>query len=193
MGVMPQNSRRALDAVDGAILRLLQDDGRMTTAELARSIHMSPTATADRLRSLVDEGVIRGFRAIVDPVALGYPVSAFIRLSRRGSMERFQEFLERTPAIRESHHVTGEDCCLLRILSPSMQELEELAIALTAFGHVTTNLVFSTQVLDRPLVPADSARGGEDMAAHGNADRSHQRRIDRDGPPRSDTRRPAIT
>lgn len=158
---MPRNAQRALDAIDAEILRLLQADGRMSTAELARAIHMSPTATADRLRSLLDDGIIRGFGAIVDPVALGYPVSAFVRLRRRGSMERFQDFLERTPAIRESHHVTGEDCCLLRVLASSMQELEELAIALTTFGDVTTNLVFSTQVLDQALLPAGSVRGGQ--------------------------------
>lgn len=153
------NPHPLLDATDVTILRLLQDDGRMTTADLARAVHMSPTATADRLRRLADDGVIRGFRAVVDPIALGYPVTAFIRLRRQGSMERFQEYLQRTPEIRESHHVTGEDCCLLRVLSPSMEALEELALELTAFGPVTTNLVFSTQDLDRPLPPAESIRG----------------------------------
>ena len=127
----------------------------MTNADLARAIHMSPAATADRLRRLVDDGVIRGYRAVVDPAALGYSITAFIRLRRAGSMERFEEFLERNPEIREAHHVTGEDCCLMRVLSPSVQELESLANELTAFGHVTTNLVFSTRSLDRPLLPAE--------------------------------------
>ena len=98
--------------------------------------------------------MIRGYRAVVDPAALGYSVTAFVRLRRTGSMERFEEFLQRTPQIREAHHVTGDDCCLMRVLSPSMADLEELANALTAFGSVTTNLVFSTRVLERPLLPA---------------------------------------
>ncbi len=154
---MPSNPQAPVDATDVAILRLLQDDGRMSTAELARAIHMSPTATADRVRRLVDEGVIRGYRAIVDPVALGYPLTAFVRLRRAGSMERFQQFLDRTPEIREVHHVTGEDCCLMRVVSPSMEELEALVNALTAFGPVTTNLVFTSWALDRPLLPAQAS------------------------------------
>lgn len=151
---MPSNPQSELDATDITILRLLQDDGRMTTAELARAIHLSPTAAADRVRRLADAGVIRGYRAIVDPVALGYPLTAFVRLRRAGSIERFHAFLDRTPEIREVHHITGEDCCLMRILSPSMEELETLVNALTAFGRVTTNLVFTTRAVDQPLLPA---------------------------------------
>jgi Lrp/AsnC family leucine-responsive transcriptional regulator len=154
VGEMAANPRTALDQTDLTMLRLLQEDGRMTTADLARAIHLSPTATSDRLRRLVDEGVIRGYSAVVDPAALGYGVTAFIRLKRAGSMERFQAFLDRTPQIREAHHVTGEDCCLMKVLSPSLGDLEELANELTAFGAVTTNLVFSTRTRDRPLLPA---------------------------------------
>jgi Lrp/AsnC family leucine-responsive transcriptional regulator len=152
---MPSNPQTDLDATDVTILRLLQDDGRMKTADLAREIHMSPTATADRVRRLTEEGVIRRYSAVVDPVALGYPVMAFIRLRRAGSIERFHEFLERTPEIREAHNITGDDCCLMRVLSPSMEDLESLASELTAFGHVTTNIVFTNRALDRPLLPPE--------------------------------------
>lgn len=155
IAVMPSNPRASLDATDIDILRLLQADGRMTTADLARAIHMSPTATADRLRRLADEGVVLGYRAVVDPAALGYSITAFVRLRRTGSMERFQEFLARTPDIREVHHITGEDCFLMRVLSPTMEALEAVTNTLTAYGHVTTNLVFSTVPLDRPLLPAE--------------------------------------
>jgi Lrp/AsnC family leucine-responsive transcriptional regulator len=151
---MPPHPQPTLDPTDLTLLRLLQEDGRMTAADLARAIHMSPSATAERLRRLVDEGVIRGYSAVVEPAALGYAVTAFVRLRRTGSIERFDEFLARTPQIREAHHVTGEDCCLMKVLSPSMRDLEELTNALTAFGTVTTNVVFSTRSLRRPLLPA---------------------------------------
>lgn len=150
---MPSNPQ--LDATDVEILRLLQDDGRLTTADLARAIHMSPTSTADRVRRLADQGVILGYRAVVDPAALGYPVDAFIRLRMNSPAgEPFQRMLDANPEIREAHHVTGDDCFLLRVTSGSLDQLESLTDTLTAFGRVTTNLVFSTRTHDRPLLPA---------------------------------------
>src|SRR5256885_7001924 len=77
---VPANQRPALDTTDNHILQLLQRDGRMTTAELARAISMSASSTADRVRRLTDQGVLQGYRAMVDPVALGYPLTAFVRL-----------------------------------------------------------------------------------------------------------------
>lgn len=152
---MPSSAQSQMDAADIEILRLLQEDGRITTAEVARAIHMSPAATAERVRRLVDEGVIRGYRAIVDPAAIGYPLTAFVRLRRTGSGERFQEFLDRTPEIREAHHITGEDCYLMRVMSRSMEDLKALVDELTTFGFVTTNLVFTTRAQERPLLPAE--------------------------------------
>jgi len=149
---MPSNPH--LDATDVEILRLLQDDGRLTTAELARAIHMSPTSTADRVRRLVDQGVILGYRAVVAPAAVGYPVDAFIRLRLNSPAgEPFQRMLDANPEIREAHHVTGDDCYLLRVASGSLDRLESLTDTLAAFGRVTTNLVFSTRTKDRPLLP----------------------------------------
>lgn len=155
---MAVNPHLALDSTDHAILRLLQQDGRMTTAELARAIHMSPTSAADRLRRLTDNGVIRGYRAVVDQTALGYPFTAFIRIRlASASVTRFEEFLADTPQVLEAHHITGDDCYLVRVVASSVTDLEALSKQLVPFGHITTNLVFSSPVLDRPLTPPGAA------------------------------------
>ena len=78
---MAENSRISLDRTDEAILAALQGDGRMSTADLARAVSLSPSATADRVRRLVDGGVITGYTACVSPAALGYPITAFVRLA----------------------------------------------------------------------------------------------------------------
>ncbi|TCO54342.1 Lrp/AsnC family transcriptional regulator [Actinocrispum wychmicini] len=152
---MAANQHLALDSTDCEILRLLQQDGRMTTAELARAIHMSATSAADRLRRLTDHGVIRGYRAVVDQTALGYPLTAYIRLRCYTSttLTDYEDFLAAQPQILEAHHITGDDCYLIRIAARSVADLEELSTALSTYGRVTTNIVFSSPVPDRSLTP----------------------------------------
>lgn len=152
---MPVNQHLVLDATDNAILRLLQEDGRMTTAELARAISMSASSAADRVRRLTDQGVLRGYRAVVDATALGYPLTAFVRIRMATPAGKsFHDLLERTPQILEAHYVTGSDCFLLKVIARSMPDLEELTGKFLLFGQVTTDLAFSSPIHDRPLPPS---------------------------------------
>ncbi|WP_211261327.1 Lrp/AsnC family transcriptional regulator [Pseudonocardia acaciae] len=152
-----------LDSTDNAILQLLQADGRMSTAELARAVSMSASSTSDRVRRLTDLGVVRGYRAVVDPVALGYPMTAFVRLRMATPAGKaFDELLAGTPQILEAHHVTGEDCYLIKVIARSMTDLEVLTDKLATFGQVITNLAFRSPVRDRALPP--SAELAEDAA-----------------------------
>ncbi len=64
------------------------------------------------------------------------------------------EFLGRTPHVLEAHHLAGEDCFLLKVIATSMTDLEALADRLVTFGHVTTNLVFSSPVDRHPTPPS---------------------------------------
>jgi Lrp/AsnC family transcriptional regulator, leucine-responsive regulatory protein len=77
---MASDQRPGLDRVDQAILAELQRDGRVSVADLARRVLLSASSTADRLRRLVDAGVITGYTALLAPEALGYPITAFVRL-----------------------------------------------------------------------------------------------------------------
>ncbi|MGW6276947.1 Lrp/AsnC family transcriptional regulator [Kribbella sp. NPDC055071] len=155
LAAVPVNQRAALDATDNAILQLLQQDGRMTTAELARAISMSPSSTADRVRRLTDLGVLQGYRALVDPVALGYPLTAFVRLRMATPAGKaFYDLLDAMPQVLEAHYVTGEDCFLLKLIARSMPDLEHLTGKFLTFGLVTTSLAYSSPVRDRPLPPS---------------------------------------
>jgi Lrp/AsnC family leucine-responsive transcriptional regulator len=153
---VPANQRPTVDATDSAILQLLQADGRMTTAELARAITMSASSTADRVRRLTDQGVIRGYRAVIDAAAVGYPLTAFVRLQVAVPAGRtFYDLLENTPQILEAHHVTGEDCFLLKVIARSMLDLETITERLARYGRITTNVAFRSPVHDRPLPTCD--------------------------------------
>src|SRR5262249_53872725 len=69
-----------LDAVNRRLLSELEQDARLSTAELARRVNLSPPAVAERVRRLEQAGVITGYRAVIDPRAVGYPLAAVVRI-----------------------------------------------------------------------------------------------------------------
>jgi Lrp/AsnC family leucine-responsive transcriptional regulator len=152
---MPSNPRLDLDATDHATIRHLQQDGRTTVAHLARAINLSPSATSDRLRRLTDTGVITGYSITVNPEALGYAVTAFVRLAYpTGNYKPFHDLVESMPEIIEAHHVTGADCFIIKILTRSMRDLERLTGRLATLGPITTSVVYSSPVPARHTAPA---------------------------------------
>ncbi|CAN3126557.1 ArsR family transcriptional regulator [Mycobacterium sp. smrl_JER01] len=155
IGGMPENRRPALDRTDEAILQALQSDGRMSTADLARAVSLSPSSTADRVRRLVDAGVITGYAATVSAAALGYTITAFVRLAYpSGNYKPLHDLLDVTLEVIEAHHVTGDDCFILKVLARSMADLERITGRLATLGPITTNVVYSSPLTGRSLSPA---------------------------------------
>jgi Lrp/AsnC family leucine-responsive transcriptional regulator len=152
---MPTNQRIELDRVDRAILDVLQRDGRTSIADLARTISLSPSSTADRVRRLVDAAVITGYTAMVDPESLGYAITAFVRLSyRTNNYKPLRDLIDANPEIIEAHHVTGDDCFIIKVLACSMRDLEVLTGRLATLGAVNTSVVFCSPLASRPLSPS---------------------------------------
>nr|WP_255479740.1 Lrp/AsnC family transcriptional regulator [Quadrisphaera sp. RL12-1S] len=155
MACVPSNPQIVLDAVDRGVVEALQKDGRMSVADLARAVNLSPSATADRLRRLTDLGVITGYTAVVDPEALGYAVQAFVRLAYpSGNYKPFHDLLAVLPEVVEAHHVTGDDCFILKVLARSMRDLERITGKLATLGGITTSVVYSSPLPRRDLTPA---------------------------------------
>jgi Lrp/AsnC family leucine-responsive transcriptional regulator len=142
------------DAVDRALLAELQRDGRQSVAELARTVHMSNSAVAERIRRLEEAGVISGYRAVVDPERLGYGILAFLRLRYPSSQYTpLHELLAVTPEVVEAHHVTGDDCFILKVVATSMRHLEQVSGTIGTLGSVTTSIAYSSTVPTRPIAP----------------------------------------
>ncbi len=140
------------DATDWRILAALQDQGRATFAELARAVSMSASAVTERVRRLEEAGVIAGYTAVVDPERLGLPILAFVRLRYpHGNYKPFHDLLEATPEILEAHHVTGDDCFVLKVAARSMGHLEEVSGKIGALGSVTTSVVYSSPLRRRSI------------------------------------------
>jgi Lrp/AsnC family leucine-responsive transcriptional regulator len=143
------------DEVDLRIITALQDDGRASYADLARTVSMSPSAVTDRVRRLEETGVIAGYSAVIDPGRLGLDVLAFVRLRYPTSNYKpFHDLIAVTPEIIEAHHVTGEDCFILKVVARSMRHLEQTAGRIAGLGSVTTTVVYSSVLTGRALTAA---------------------------------------
>ncbi|NGN69604.1 Lrp/AsnC family transcriptional regulator [Streptomyces sp. A7024] len=142
----------APDATDWRILDVLQRNGRAGYAELARAVNMSASAVTERVRRLEEAGVISGYAAVVEPERIGLPILAFVRLRYpNGNYKPFYDLIDTTPEILEAHHVTGEDCFVIKVAARSMRHLEEVSGRIATLGSVTTSVVYSSPLTRRAL------------------------------------------
>ena len=141
-----------LDARNVKLLRLLRDDPRRSVSEMARRIGMSAPAVRERIQRLEESGIIRGYRLELDARALGYPISAFVRVRPMpGKLAKIGELAKRLPQVVECHRITGEDCFVMRVYLERLEDLDPLLDRFLAFGQTTTSLVQSSPVPPRGL------------------------------------------
>ncbi len=148
---------RPIDATNRSLLAELQVDGRLSLAELGRRVGLSSPAVAERLQRLEQAGVIRGYRAEVDPAALGFSLSAVIRIRPAPrQLPKVAELARRTPEVVECHRITGEDCFIMRAHVRDVQHLEEVIDQFVVYGQTTTSIVQSSPVPRRGLALTES-------------------------------------
>ena len=147
---MPSNPTP--DPTNARILEELQRDGRVTFAELGRRVGLSAPAVAERVQRLEDDGVILGYRAVVNPRAVGYTLSAIIRV--RPAPDRLKtvaEVARKTREVVDCHRVTGDDCYVMKAHLRDVEHLEEVIDRFAALGQTTSSIMQSSPVPSRPL------------------------------------------
>jgi Lrp/AsnC family leucine-responsive transcriptional regulator len=136
-----------LDDVNRRVLQELQADGRIGMAELGRRIGMSAPAVAERVQRLERAGVIAGYRAEIDPRAVGFPVAAVVRIRPApGQLQRIPEVARDTPEVVECYRITGEDCYLIKLYLRAIDDLEDVLDRFTPYGLTTTSIIHSAPV-----------------------------------------------
>jgi Lrp/AsnC family transcriptional regulator, leucine-responsive regulatory protein len=146
------SNRRELDATNLRLLEELQEDARLSNAELGRRVGLSAPAVAERLGRMQDDGVIKGFYADVDPRALGYSLSAILRVRPAPrQLPTVADLARDTPEVVECHRMTGEDCFFMKLHVRDVGHLEEVIDAFAFHGQTTTSILQSSPVPRRPV------------------------------------------
>lgn len=147
------------DDLDWRLIAELQADARLSFNELARRVHLSSPAVAERVRRLEQAGVITGYHAAVDPARVGQPLVAFIQLRcRPGSCLLRTTSADDYPEISEVHKLGGEHCTMLKARAASLTHLEGLFERVGTHGEMRTHIVLSTQYEGRRVEPAPVER-----------------------------------
>lgn len=146
------NDSPLLDEVNVRLLTELRGNPRMGMSALARRVGMSAPAVTERVQRLERAGVITGYRLELDPAALGYPVAAYVRIRPApGQLAKIAALAAEIPQISECHRITGEDCFLLKVHVPAVDQLEDLLDRFLLYGQTTTSIVQSSPVPRRSL------------------------------------------
>ncbi len=141
-----------LDDTNRRLLAELQQDARLSLAELGRRVGLSSPAVAERLQRLEQLGVIRGYHADIDPRALGLSLTAVIRVRPApGQLANVAELARRSPEVVECQRVTGDDCYVARAHVRDVEQLEEIIDRFVVLGQTTTSIVQSSPVPRRGL------------------------------------------
>ncbi len=134
------------------MLEELQRDGRVSLAELGRRVGLSSPAVAERLRRLEGEGVITGYRAMIDPRKLGYGLGVAIRIRPAPrQLADVAKLARDTPEVVECHRVTGDDCYVMTAYVRDVEHLEALIDQFAAYGQTTSAIMQSSPVPRRGL------------------------------------------
>jgi DNA-binding Lrp family transcriptional regulator len=131
------------DSLDLQILAELQDEGRMTNVELATRVGLTAPPCLRRVRSLEQDGVIRGYHAELDPAKLGYAITVFAMVSLKSQAESdlqaFERHVEALDQVRECHMLNGEIDFMLKVVARDLQEFQNfLTSSLTTAPNVAS-------------------------------------------------------
>ncbi len=130
-----------LDEIDQLIVYELQNDARLSYAELGRRVHLSPPAVTERVQRLIEQGIIKSYQADINPESLGWNVVALIQLEVEGRYKSLiPDIAQKIPEVIEFHRVTGEKCFILKVVAQSMTHLSEINAQFAPYAQITTNI-----------------------------------------------------
>jgi Lrp/AsnC family leucine-responsive transcriptional regulator len=145
------------NGLDDANLRLiseLQQDARLSFAELGRRVGLSSPAVAERLTRLEEDGVITGYHAEVNPRALGLELGVVIRIRPAPrELHKVAELAQRTPEVVECHRITGEDCYFMKAYVRDVEHLEDVIDQFAIYGQTTSSIMQKSPVPRRHVAP----------------------------------------
>lgn len=162
-----------LDATDCRILECLQADARIANVDLAAQVNLSPSPCLRRVRRLEEEGYVRGYVSLLDPAAIGLPVSVFVQVSLEkqvdDALDTFEQAIVARPEVMECYLMTGDSDYLLRVVAPDIAAFQSFLLdhltRIPGVASIKSSFALK-QVSYRTALPLAHIRGeGADGAA----------------------------
>jgi Lrp/AsnC family leucine-responsive transcriptional regulator len=142
-----QNDVNGLDDANRRLLAELQSDARLTFAELGRRVGLSSPAVAERVARLEESGAIIGYRAEIDPRAVGFTLGVIIRIRPAPrELHKVAELARTTPEVVECHRITGEDCFFMKAYVRDVEHLEQVIDQFVLYGQTTSSIMQTSPV-----------------------------------------------
>lgn len=145
-----------MDKIDIEMIKLLQEDGRITISQLSQALSLSRPSVTERFHRLCDQGVIEGFNARISLSAIGRNILVMIQISQiRTGPEEFETMVAKHPDILECHRVTGAVSYFLKAAVADMNSLKNLVDHFVPYGTINTSVVLCSPVSYRRMLPED--------------------------------------
>lgn len=142
-----------MDITDYKIIEILQKDGRISMKDLGKIVGLTSPAVSERVKRLEESGIIQGYKAIVNPDKLGRVIKSFINISLPSeNYSSFIDYAKDDNRIVECHHITGEDCLLLKVIVKDMYELEKVIDKIKQVGRTKTSVILSTIIESKSIL-----------------------------------------
>ena len=142
-----------MDITDHKIIEILQTDGRVSMKDLGKIVGLTSPAVSERVKRLEESGVITGYKAIINPDALGRFIKAFIHIALPSDKyDIFIEAANNDPRIVECHHITGDDCSVIKVIVKDMYELESVIDSIKALGSTKTSVILSSPIQNKSIL-----------------------------------------
>lgn len=161
-----KRTRVKFDAIDLSILEQLQADSKITNATLAQRVGISPPSTLERVKKLEQQGIVRGYVALIDPVLVDKSICGLVHVTLRehgeDKLSTFKKAVREFEEVQSAWHTAGEEDFILKVLVTDMQQYEDFVVyrlsAVPNIGRIRTSFCLST-VKDDTNVPLDAVRG----------------------------------
>ncbi|MFL1013295.1 Lrp/AsnC family transcriptional regulator [Flavisericum labens] len=144
----------SIDSINSKILRCLQQNARMSNAEIGRQVGISSPAVSERIKKMEDLGIIEGYKTIVSPYEMGYQLKAIITL--RAFMGKLKPFLEKVKTFDEvinCYRITGDENIVMEVVLKNNKHLESFIDQLITYGESKTQIVLSRVVKQKAVIP----------------------------------------
>ncbi len=142
-----------IDSLNNRILQCLQEDARQSNTAIAKQVGVSSPAVGERIRKMEDAGILQGYKAIVNPEAMGYQLKAIITIRAfMGKLKPFIENVKKWEEVINCYRITGNENIVMEVVLRNQKHLEQLIDRVITYGESKTQIVLSHVVSYNPIV-----------------------------------------